>query len=411
GEFAWMRFEGDLDKYRGHRVYLEFVDPGPGYHEIDEIRFSAPAESGKASPSSAPPTVSPETEALLAEGRRLATTLPPERFALTMSEGTPENARVYVRGSHRSPGEEVPRRFLTALGGREGDRLVLAEETVSPENPLFARVAVNRLWHHLFGRGLVPSVDDFGPMGRTPSHPDLLDWLAADFIANGWSVKHTLRSLVLSRTYAQAATPHPDIDATVLANVDPTNTLLHHMPVRRLSAEAIRDSLLAVSGSLDPTLYGPSIPTHRTPFMTGRGARESGPLDGAGRRTIYGAVYRNFLSPFLLTFDMPNPFGPKGHRGTSNVPAQALALLNDPFVLDQGEKWAERVLADPSLSDEARLSRMYEKATGHLPNAPTLAALTSFLKEQSLLHGTTDARPWTDLAHVLFNQKAFFYLR
>ena len=294
---------------------------------------------------------------------------------------------------------------------QQGDRLTLAEETVSPENPLFARVAVNRLWHHLFGRGLVPSVDDFGPMGRTPSHPDLLDWLATDFIANGWSIKHTLRSLVLSRTYAQASIPHPDIDATVLASVDPTNTLLHHMPVRRLSAEAIRDSLLAVSGSLDPTLYGPSIPTHRTAFMTGRGARESGPLDGAGRRTIYGAVYRNFLSPFLLTFDMPNPFGPKGHRGTSNVPAQALALLNDPFVLDQGKKWAERVLADPSLSDEARLSRMYEKATGYLPDAPTLAALTAFLEEQSRLHGTTDTRPWTDLAHVIFNQKAFLYLR
>ncbi len=131
GEFAWMRFDGDLGKYRGHRAYLEFVDPGPGYYEIDEIRFS---EKAGASPELTSPALktllSQETEALLAEGRRIGTSLPPERFALTMAEGTPENGRIYGRGSHRSPGEEVPRRILTALGGREGDRLALAEETV-----------------------------------------------------------------------------------------------------------------------------------------------------------------------------------------------------------------------------------------------------------------------------------------
>lgn len=409
GAFVWMHF--DLEKYRGHRAYLEFIDPGPGYYEIDEVRFSAPLQAQKTDPTD-PPVVAPETADLLAEGRRLAASLPPDRFALTMSEGSPENARVYVRGSHRSPGEEVPRRFLSALGGREGNRLALAEETVSPKNPLVARVAVNRIWHHLFGRGLVSSVDDFGPMGRPPSHPALLDWLAADFISNGWSVKNTLRSLVLSRTYGQASVPHPDIDQTILAAVDPTNALLHRMPIRRLSAEAIRDSLLAVSGSLDSSLYGPPVPTHRTPFMSGRGARESGPLDGDGRRSVYGAIYRNFLPPFLLTFDMPNPFGPQGNRGTSNVPAQALALLNDPFVVDQGKKWGARVFADASLSsDKARLSRMYEKATGHPPDETTIAALITFVKEQSKVYGATDARAWGDLAHVLFNHKDFLYLR
>jgi cytochrome c553 len=412
GEFAWMRFDGDLKKYRGHRAYLEFVDPGPGYYEIDEIRFtekSGPAPEKSALALTAAP--SKETEALLAEGRRIAAALPPERFALTMAEGTPENARVYGRGSHRSPGEEVPRRFLTALGGKEGSRLTLAEETVSPENPLTSRVAVNRIWHHLFGRGLVPSVDDFGPMGQMPSHPELLDWLATDFVANGWSLKHTIRTLVLTNAYAQASVPHPDMDANRLATADPTNTLLHRMPVRRLSAEAIRDQFLAVSGSLDPALFGPSVPTFRTDFMTGRGARPSGPLDGNGRRAIYGSIYRNFLPPLLMTFDMPNPFGPKGARSNSNVPAQALALMNDPYVADQAKKWATRLLAEPGLDDTKRISRMVESATGRTPDKTTIDTLTAFLDEQSTLYGARDERVWSDLAHVVFNSKDFLYLR
>ena len=447
GEFQWKSFDADLKKYRGHRAYLEFVDEGPGSLEIDEIRFSdgpalqvephplvallAPLEEKEwasalnAAASSDPGLLASlgaaglvsdgvfSSDALkaVAGARALGDTLPPERFALTMAEGTPENAQVYVRGSHRSLGEEVPPRFLEALGGKVGDRLTLAAETVSPDNPLTSRVIVNRLWHHLIGQGLVPSVDDFGPMGQQPSHPELLDWLATDLIANGWSLKHTIRDIVLSETYAQASVANPDIDKTFLATADPTNVLLHRMPVRRLSAEAIRDGILAVSGSLDPALYGPSVPTHRTDFMSGRGARPSGPLDGAARRTIYGAIYRNFLSPFLMTFDMPNPFGPKGNRGASNVPAQALALMNDPFVIDQGKKWADRVLAEAVASDEARIVRMYESATGHLPEPVTAAALAAFLKEQSTTYGTTDSRAWTDLAHALFNSKDFIYVR
>lgn len=410
GEFAWMRFDGDLKKYRGHRAYLEFVDPGPGFYEIDEIRFTDPVATPE-TPGIETPAITPETTALLAEGRALAKSLPAERFALTMAEGTPENARVYGRGSHRSPGEEVQRRFLTALGGREGSRLTLAEETVSPENPLFARVAVNRLWHHLFGRGLVASVDDFGPMGQTPTHPELLDWLAHDFVANGWSLKRAIRSLVLTNAYAQSSVANPDIAPDLIATADPTNALLHRMPVRRLTAEAIRDNLLAVSGSLDRTLNGPPIATHRTDFMTGRGARPSGPLDGNGRRTIYGSIYRNFLPPLLMTFDMPNPFGPKGARSVSNVPAQALALMNDPFVADQAKKWATRVLAEPGLDDNARIARMVEIATGREPDKTTLDALGAFLGEQSTLYGARDERVWSDLAHALFNSKDFIFVR
>jgi hypothetical protein len=270
---------------------------------------------------------------------------------------------------------------------------------------------VNRIWHHLFGRGIVASVDDFGPMGQVPSHPELLDWLANDFVANGWSLKHTIRTLVLTNAYAQASVPHPDIDADLLATADPTNLLLHRMPVRRLTAEAIRDHLLAVSGSLDRKLYGPSVPTFRTDFMTGRGARPSGPLDGNGRRAIYGSIYRNFLPPLLMTFDMPNPFGPKGARSVSNVPAQALALMNDPFVADQAKKWATRVLAEPGLEDHARVARMVEASTGREPDKATLDTLAAFLVEQSTLYGARDERVWSDLAHALFNSKDFIFVR
>lgn len=447
GQFEWKSFDGDLRKYRGHRAYLEFVDQGPGSLEIDEIRFSdGTAPKGQNHPliaalatvdasgwaaklnqaASTDPALLDWMGATglvpgtvfgavvlqkLNEARALDDSLPAERFALTMAQGTPEKGKVYVRGSHRSPGEEVPLRFIEALGAKEGDRLTLAAETVSPENPLTSRVIVNRLWHHLIGQGIVPSVDDFGPMGQAPSHPELLDWLATDLIANGWSLKHTIRRIVLSQTYAQASVAHPEMNKNHLSTADPTNVLLHRMPVRRLGAEAIRDGILAVSGSLDTTLFGAPIPTHRTDFMSGRGARESGPLDGKGRRTVYGAIYRNFLSPFLMTFDMPNPFGPKGNRGASNVPAQALALMNDPFVIDQGQKWADRVLADTTLAEEARIARMYEAATGRVPENETASALAGFLKSQSAVYGTTDSRAWADLAHVLFNQKEFLYLR
>ena len=197
---------------------------------------------------------------------------------------------------------------------------------------------VNRIWLQFFGRGIVPTPDDFGPMGQEPSHPELLDWLATNFRENNWSVKHLIRQIVLSQTYGQSSTSHPKNTEEKIKLTDPQNILLHKMPIRRMQAEAIRDSILAFSGRLDRKLFGPSIPIYKTAFMTGRGGKKNGPLDGAGRRSIYGSVYRNFLSPFMLAFDQPAPFGTKGRRSVSNVPAQSLALLNDPFVLEQCRK-------------------------------------------------------------------------
>ena len=228
------------------------------------------------------------------------------------------------------------RRFLTALGGEHpggygpgSGRLELAEQLLANENPFPSRVLVNRVWHHLMGRGMVPTVDNFGVLGQAPQNPELLDWTADHFrSAQHWSVKQFTRSIMLSSTYRMSSEPHPQAAAA-----DPANELWHHMPIRRLEAEPIRDSILAISGQWNRSVLGPPVEVFLTPFMDGRGRPGgSGPLDGNGRRSIYTKIRRNFLSPMMLAFDSPIPFATVGRRTISNVPAQALILLNDPYL-------------------------------------------------------------------------------
>jgi hypothetical protein len=169
--------------------------------------------------------------------------------------------------------------------------------------------------------------------------------------------------------------------------------------------------MLAVSGRLDLKAYGPSVPIYLTPFLEGRGRPASGPLDGDGRRSLYLAVRRNFLSPFLLAFDTPIPFSTMGRRSVSNVPAQALILLNDPFVYQQAEVWARRVLSHPGTPAE-RVDGMYVSAFGRPPTEDERAACLAFLGAQAKRHGASpdDARVWADLAHTLFNVKEFIFV-
>lgn len=446
GQWGWKTLGGDLRKYLGHKVYLEFIDDGDGFVEIDQILLSdaeAPKEAREAFDPSLLGDQWPQEVAMLKNGqigpwigwmieqggvsidelspaaamsidlaKKMSDHVPAPRYVLAMADGTPENGNVYVRGSHKSLGEEVPPRFLEALGGQQVNRLELANLVTSADNPLTARVIVNRLWHHLFGRGIVPSVDDFGPQGQPPSHPELLDHLATDLIQNGWSLKHTLGQIVLSKTYRQQSVANAEIPAEAIATVDPANRLLHKIPIKRLSAEAIRDSILAISGGFNPTQFGPSVPTYLTSFMTGRGRPgTSGPIDGNGRRSVYLAVTRNFLNPFMLTFDMPSPFGPQGQRSQSNVPAQALTLLNDPFVHQQAIKWADQILGLPNLDDRQRSARMMEQSHGIRPSERQVDAMEAFLVQQSQIHGQRDRRVWADLAHSLLNMKAFYYVR
>lgn len=393
-------------------------------------------QSGRVSPGAAPladwlvqnldlfcPPGSPErqqlavaTKPVLARHAELAARIQPVSVvAPAILDGSGVDEFLLVRGQPRNPASATPRRFLEALVGTEAPkfatgsgRLELAQQIVDPANPFTARVIVNRVWHHLFGRGLVPSVDNFGVLGQPPSHRELLDHLAVHFVRDlNWSVKRLIRELVLTQAYQMSSSP---ADARA-EQLDPENALLHRMNLRRLEGEAIRDAVLTVSGRLDPKVGGPSVMVHLTPFMDGRGKPSSGPLDGAGRRSIYTSVRRNFLPPMMLAFDMPIPFTTMGRRNVSNVPAQALILMNDPFIVEQTRVWAKRL---SSVTDPAERVRLMHLAVfSRPPAAAELNDALAFVTAQSQRLGAspTDERVWADLGHVLFNVKEFIYLK
>ncbi len=355
-------------------------------------------------------------------------------LAQAMWDGNSVDEHLLIRGnsSQKTAGPVVPRRLLEAIEAdlaaavtvptstaqlavsREpivgSGRLQLADKLTSPKNPFPSRVMVNRLWHHLFGRGIVPSVDNFGVLGQPPTHPELLDHLATEFIADGWSVKRAIRRLVLSNTYQMSSSGQMD-------DRDPLNQLFHQAQLRRLEGEVIRDSILSLSGRLDRKQFGPSVPVHLTAFMQGRGRPGSGALDGEGRRSIYVGIRRNFLSPMMLAFDTPIPFSTVGKRNVSNVPAQALILMNDPLVMDQAKLWAKKLLTAKSGNIEERINALYEQAFSRPATTEETVAALEFLQTQGTEYGIAadkiaiDERVWSDLCHILINSKEFVFLR
>ena len=343
--------------------------------------------------------------------RRREAEVPVPRRAPGLLAGTSFDQPLFLRGNHMIPGAPVPRRYLEALGAQpcaspESGRLELANAITGPANPLTARVMVNRLWHHLFGRGLVRTVDNFGKNGEKPTHPELLDYLATRFVEDGWSIKSMIRLLVTSNVYQLSSTSSAEA-----AKLDSDNVLLQHARRRRLTAESIRDSILAVSGELDGKLYGPGIDIYYTGKTEGGG--KVGPLDGARRRSVYQRIKRNAQNPFLEVFDSPKPTSTRGQRDSTNVPAQSLTMLNDPFVIDQASKWAGHILADGGTSVRDRVERMFFRALGRRPTAAEIAASLDYLalpgaSETDLL---SSQKVWQDFAHSLFNLKEFLYLQ
>jgi hypothetical protein len=341
------------------------------------------------------------------------------RTAPAMWDGAGEDERLLVRGNHTTPRDIVPRHFLTAIAGEHpphyaqgSGRLDLARLVLAENNPLTARVMANRVWQHLLGRAIAPSPDNFGVLGQAPTHPELLDHLAVQFRREGWSVKRLIRAIMLSNTYQMSSAPS-DADR----ELDPQNLLWHRAEIKRLEAEAIRDEMLALSGRLNDRLYGPSVPVFLTRYMQGRGRPGSGPLDGDGRRSIYISIRRNFLSPMMLAFDAPSPFSTMGKRNVSNVPAQALTLMNDPFAVEQAKLWSQRVLANGSLpSPTDRIRRLYLEGFAREPSAEELLAAHEFLAQQATEYklppeaAARDERVWTDLCHVLMNVKEFIFI-
>jgi cytochrome c553 len=411
-----------MTKEIGRTCYFEFVDRSTSGHiAVDTILFSdhdkppadadAPLPGGPATLEDRIPSPGRSELAELRRQRAAAeAAIPPSAFAMISMEEDPHNVKLHIRGSHQNLGAEVPRAFLRVLSKgdqaepfRQGSgRLELAEAIASPTNPLTTRVMVNRVWKHHFGQGLVHSLDNFGKMGELPSHPELLDWLAVRFIESKWSIKELHRLITLSSAYRMSATT-----SARAMEADPRNSLLHHMPVRRLEAEAIRDTMLSISGMLQPALYGPSVVPHISKYQDGRGKPKSGPLDGEGRRSIYIQVRRNFIPPMFLAFDYPLPVSAIGARGVSTVPSQALLMLNNEFVAAAASAWARQTIRDENVP-ERRVQRLYAQAFGRPPEDWEQRDTLSFI---AAAKAQDEQRAWTDLCHVLLNSAEFLYVQ
>jgi len=337
---------------------------------------------------------------LVEEYRRLEAEVPVARHAPGVLESVALDAHFLPRGDHLKPGKSVPRAFFGVFGGtpfqtKQSGRLELVNAMTAPQNPLTARVMVNRIWLHLFGRGIVATPDNFGRMGEKPTHPELLDYLAMRFAEENWSLKKMTRFLVTTRAFALSADASPEAHER-----DASNDLLSHARVQRIEAEAIRDSLLSVSGRLDDTMSGPGLPN----------ADKGGKL----RRSVYLTIRRTALNPFLEVFDAPKPFTTTGRRDATNVPAQSLTLLNDRFVIECARSWAEQLIAEKAdASPGQRIRRMFATVFAREPAEREVTASKRYL-ETAAASGAAlmeNAPAWRDFAQSLFNAKEFIFLR
>jgi hypothetical protein len=299
--------------------------------------------------------------------------------------------------TYGNPPTEIP----PADGRSSGRRRALAEWLASPSNPLTARVIVNRIWHHHFGRGIVPTLDNFGKMGDPPTHPELLDYLAVEFMRRGWSIKQLHRSIMTSEAYQMASAYEDAADR----EKDPQNQYLWRFRAQRLDAETVRDSILAASGSLNPTIGGPPVfPPLPNEILTSVSfgiwrKEEDGPR--VWRRSVYVYRRRGLVFPMFQVFDLPEQNITAGARNVSTVPTQALTLLNDPFVLRQAQMFADRVKREAGGDPAAQIDLAYRIALTRPPTRTELPVALDSVTQQSLL----------DLTHVLFNLNEFVYSR
>jgi hypothetical protein len=323
---------------------------------------------------------------LEAEEKKLKATAPPvPSLAMAVcDEDRPANVPLSIRGNPHAPGPVVPRGFLQVAApgaapkvpaDRSG-RLELAAWLTAPDHPLTARVFVNRVWTHLFGEGLVRSVDNFGAQGERPTHRELLDDVAVRFMEDGWSVKRLVRALVLSRAYRMAVAENQGA-----ARIDPENKLLWRANRRRLEAEVLRDTMLVVSGRLDRRMGGSAVATLGE-FAINNGGKGGITTDGNTRRSVYLPVLRGYLPPLFEVFDFADPDVSTGKRNATTVASQALYLMNSPFVMDQAREAARRLLAEAG-EDGDRLALLYRRALGRVPAPAEREAVLRFLGGQA----------------------------
>ncbi len=321
-------------------------------------------------------------------------------IAHSLTEGKPLNMQIHLRGNHKTLGDEAPRKFLAVLSPADAKpfaqgsgRLELARAIASPNNPLTARVFVNRVWQHHFGRGIVGTPSNFGLLGERPTHPELLDHLASRFIASGWSVKQLHRDIMLSATYRLASTHQAENYER-----DPDNRLLWRANRRRLDIESWRDAVLAACGNLDLTLGGPSLNLNDT---------------NNRRRTFYASVSRHDLNSMLRLFDFPDPNLTSERRVITTVPMQQLFVLNSEFMIRQAKSLAERTAKDKPASDHERIGRLYRWVLGRAPSAQELQIAQQFLSAP-LSPGDKPAdvklTPWEQLAQALLATNEFGFV-
>ena len=352
---------------------------------------------------------------------------PEPRIRALWSRGDPSPTHLLKRGNYLTAGREVGPGVLAALtdgktpfeysapwkdAGKTGRRLALARWLTKPDNPLTARVMVNRLWKHHFGRGIVSTLDNFGATGARPSHPQLLDRLAVEFVRSGWSIKALHRLMLTSSVYRQQSRLTSE-----LAEADPENSLFSRMPLRRMEAEVVRDSLLAVSGQLDPTPFGPPDGVE----VRGDGLVTSKKTGGGWRRSIYVLQRRTQIPTLLDSFDFPQ-MGPNClERTVSIVAPQALHLLNDAQVHQWSRRFADRVGAEVGEDRDAQIHRVHALAFGAAPTVAERSAALEMLdavakRWRGELGSTDDAnrearrRALANYCHAVMNSAAFVYI-
>jgi hypothetical protein len=387
--------------------------------EIAEIVQRESKTAGKKNPED---RFDPKTEEMLArlrrsksEWERAALRLPE---AMAVAEGKPQDVRIHLRGNYLTLGSIVPRRMPRVfarraeepIGASTSGRLQLANWLTRPDHPLASRVIVNRVWQGHFGEGLVRSPDNFGRLGDPPTHPALLDWLATEFVRSGWSLKWLHRTILMSATWRQSTAWNSSAAA-----VDPDNRLLWRMNRRRMDAEDIRDSLLALGGQLDARMGGSLLPTENRTYVTST-ANVNPQIYGSHRRTVYLPVVRSAVYDFLQAFDFGDPSVLQGKRDSTTVAPQALFLMNSDLVAKASTSMARR-LESSSTDEQERIRHAFVLALGRPASSSEISWALAFVAQygQSLKGLRLDAaqcasRSWQAFCRALMTTNEFLYL-
>ncbi|MFH1303433.1 MAG: DUF1553 domain-containing protein, partial [Planctomycetota bacterium] len=364
-----------------------------------------------------------EIKTQLAEQREakkgLEKALPQYPTAMAVSEQKPENVKVHLRGSHFTLGKEVPRQFLqiiegenqTPINDQQSGRLPFAQWLTSGQHPLTARVMVNRIWRWHFGAGLVRTPDNFGKLGERPTHPELLDWLAVQFVEQGWSIKAMHRLIMLSSTYQMSA----DYNAE-MASRDPENRLLWRMNRRRLEAEAIRDSILAVCGKLDYEMGGSQLGVENRKYVTST-SNVDPVVYKSNRRSVYLPIVRSALYEVLQAFDFADPSVLSGDRTHTTVAPQALFMMNSEFVMQNTKDFADQIMHETHLDESAKVNRIYERIFSRPATAMEITQARNYigqyrqdLKSLEMPAEEKELRTWQSLCRVLISSNEFLFV-